>query len=142
RRGTRRAVRRGRDGRRARAPRRRLEARRARRSAGARGRRAAACDGLLRTFGERGGGDRAMLMIRGEARWASGRRALARAAGSRSGRIIGVSEASEPAGAIETGTRDGAEARGAEGRGAAVRLRIDLAYDGTRFHGWAAQPGL
>lgn len=23
-----------------------------------------------------------------------------------------------------------------------VRLRIDLAYDGARFHGWAAQPGL
>lgn len=23
-----------------------------------------------------------------------------------------------------------------------VRLRIDLAYDGSRFHGWAAQPGL
>ncbi len=23
-----------------------------------------------------------------------------------------------------------------------MRLRIDLAYDGSRFHGWAAQPGL
>jgi tRNA pseudouridine38-40 synthase len=31
--------------------------------------------------------------------------------------------------------------RGADEHGF-VRLRIDLAYDGTRFHGWAAQPGV
>jgi tRNA pseudouridine38-40 synthase len=27
------------------------------------------------------------------------------------------------------------------GDGGPVRVRIDLAYDGSRFHGWAAQPG-
>jgi tRNA pseudouridine38-40 synthase len=26
--------------------------------------------------------------------------------------------------------------------GGVVRLRLDLAYDGLDFHGWASQPGL
>ncbi|QPL04955.1 MULTISPECIES: tRNA pseudouridine synthase A [Actinomyces] len=35
------------------------------------------------------------------------------------------------------------EAEGAEAKnGATVRLRLDLAYDGVGFSGWAAQPGL
>ena len=29
-----------------------------------------------------------------------------------------------------------------QGDGGLVRLRIDLAYDGTEFAGWAVQPGL
>ena len=35
------------------------------------------------------------------------------------------------------------EASGSGGAGAApLRVRLDLAYDGTAFSGWAAQPGL
>jgi tRNA pseudouridine38-40 synthase len=35
----------------------------------------------------------------------------------------------------------GAPARPAGGPAAATRLRLDIAYDGTNFSGWAAQPG-
>ncbi len=46
-----------------------------------------------------------------------------------------VSDVEDAPLAAETATMGGAEAR-------LVRLRLDLAYDGTNFSGWASQPGL
>lgn len=48
---------------------------------------------------------------------------------------------------VEGADRDGgglggAGERAGAGDGAHVRVRLDLAYDGTAFRGWAAQPGL
>ena len=52
-----------------------------------------------------------------------------------------TTRSSQPDAGTGRAARAGVEPRGAEEHGF-VRLRIDLAYDGTRFHGWAAQPGV
>jgi tRNA pseudouridine38-40 synthase len=38
--------------------------------------------------------------------------------------------------------QDAGSVRSAEAQDGVIRLRLDLAYDGAQFHGWAAQPGV
>jgi tRNA pseudouridine38-40 synthase len=40
------------------------------------------------------------------------------------------------------GPGPGGEGGGGPGSGGQIRLRLDLGYDGSQFHGWAAQPAL
>lgn len=63
----------------------------------------------------------------------------------RAGRAVGAGRVDEEAGAGEAGGVVGGpedDGAGSVAGGGAVRIRLDLAYDGGGFNGWAAQPGL